>query len=128
MKIPEKDGQDSYIDDWFKNEYFVWHDGKGPDVATDFMNRYQEDIDLMKKIGLNSYRTSVNWSRFFTDYDNLTVDEEYAKHIDDVINALIKANVRPMIAIEHYDVPQYLQNKYGGWNSRKVVDLYVKYS
>ena len=124
----KKDGQDSYLDDWFKNEYFVWHDGKGPDVATDFMNRYQEDIDLMKKIGLNSYRTSVNWSRFFTDYDNLTVDEEYAKHIDDVINALIKANVRPMIAIEHYDVPQYLQNKYGGWNSRKVVDLYVKYA
>lgn len=124
----KKEGQDSYLDDWYKKEYFVWHDGKGPDIATNFMNRYQEDINLMKKIGVNSYRTSINWSRFFTDYDKLTVDEDYAKHIDKVIDALVDAGIRPMIAIEHYELPQYLQDKYGGWNSRKVVDLYVKYA
>lgn len=124
----KKPGQDSYLDAWYKNEYFVWHNGKGPDIATDFMNRYQEDIDLMKKIGLNSYRTSINWSRFFTDYEKCIVDESYAQHIDNIINALVKANIRPMIVLEHYELPQFLQVKYGGWNSREVVDLFVKYA
>lgn len=124
----KKKGQDSYLDDWYKNEYFVWHEGKGPDIATDFMNRYQEDIKLMKRIGLNSYRTSVNWARFFTDYEQPIIDEDYAKHIDNVIDALIEANIRPMIVIEHYEIPQALQKKYGGWNSRRVVELYVKYA
>lgn len=124
----KKTNQDSYLDDWYKHEFFVWHDGLGPNVATDFMNRYQEDVDLMQKIGLESYRTSINWSRFFSDHENLVVDEEYAQHISDVIDALIAANVRPMIALEHYELPQVLQDKFGGWNSRKVVDLYVEYA
>ncbi|WP_338217840.1 glycoside hydrolase family 1 protein [Lacticaseibacillus salsurivasis] len=124
----KKPGQDSYLDDWYKNEYFVWHNGKGPDVATDFMTRYQEDIDLMKEIGLKTYRTSINWSRFFTDYEKLTVDEDYAQHIDDVINALLAAGIKPMIAMEHYEVPQFLQDKFGGWNSREVVRLFVEYA
>lgn len=124
----KKDGQASYLDTWFKNDFFVWHDGKGPDIATDFMNRYQEDVDLMKKIGLTHYRTSINWSRFFTDYERLVVDEDYAQHIDNVITALVDAGIKPMIAIEHYELPQYLQDKFGGWNSKEVVRLYVEYA
>lgn len=124
----KKEGQDSYLDTWYKKEFFVWHEGKGPDVATDFMTRYQDDIDLMKKIGLEAYRTSINWSRFFTDYENLEIDEEYAQHISNVIDALLNAKIRPMIAIEHYEVPQKLQDKFGGWNSREVVKLYVEYA
>lgn len=124
----KKDGQDSYLDDWYKHEFFVWHNGYGPNIATDFMNRYREDIDLMKKIGLESYRTSINWSRFFIDHEKLLVDEEYAEHINNVIDALIAAGIRPMIALEHYELPQNLQDKFGGWNSRKVVDLYVEYA
>ncbi|MCI1891594.1 MAG: glycoside hydrolase family 1 protein [Schleiferilactobacillus harbinensis] len=124
----KKAGQDSYLDDWFKHEYFVWHAGKGPDVATDFMTRYSEDVALMKEIGLSHYRTSINWSRFFTDYENLVVDEDYADHVNNVINALISANVEPMIAIEHYEVPQFLIDKYDGWNSKRVVDLFVGYA
>ncbi|RPA65081.1 glycoside hydrolase family 1 protein [Aerococcus agrisoli] len=124
----KKDGQDSYLDAWFKSEHFVWHKGYGPDIATNFMHQFPEDVALMADIHLTHYRTSINWSRFFTDYENLVVDEDYAQHIDDVINALLAAGVEPMICLEHYELPKYLMDKYDGWSSKKVIELYVAYA
>ncbi|WP_086349230.1 glycoside hydrolase family 1 protein [Candidatus Enterococcus clewellii] len=124
----KKDNQDSFLDLWFKNETFVWHDGYGPDVATNFMENYQKDIDLMKEIKLTHYRTSINWARFFTDHEKLIVDEDYATHIDAVVDSLIAANVEPMLCLEHYEVPAVLLDKYDGWSSKEVVDLYTRYA
>lgn len=124
----KKEGQDSFIDSWYKNENFVWHNGYGPAVATNFMENYQQDVELMKQIHLTHYRTSINWARFFTDYERCIVDEEYAAHIDRVVDALIEAGVEPMLCLEHYEVPAFLMEKYDGWSSRKVVDFYAAYA
>lgn len=124
----KKDGQDSFLDCWFKNEHFVWHNGLGPDIATNFIEKYNEDINLMREISLTHYRTSINWARFFTDYENFIVDEEYAGHIDNVIDSLIESGIAPMLCLEHYEVPEFILNKYDGWTSRKVVDLYTGYA
>lgn len=124
----KKEGQDSYLDSWYKNEKFVWHNGYGPAVATNFMEQYQDDVGMMQKIHLTHYRTSINWSRFMIDYEKGIVDEDYAKHIDDVLDALIAAGVEPMLCLEHYELPAFLLEKYEGWSSRKVVDFYVQYA
>ena len=58
----KKEGQDSWPDLWYKNDRHVWHNGYGPAVATDFINRFREDVQLMKLAGLTHYRTSINWS------------------------------------------------------------------
>ncbi|SDL83241.1 glycoside hydrolase family 1 protein [Sediminibacillus halophilus] len=124
----KKDSQDSYLDLWYKNNQNVWHDGYGPAVATDFRNRYKEDIGYMKEIGLTHFRTSINWSRFLVDYENAVVDEDYAAYIDDMINELIANGIEPMLCLEHYEVPAVLFENYGGWGSEHVVELFVKYA
>ncbi|MCE4049801.1 MULTISPECIES: glycoside hydrolase family 1 protein [Bacillaceae] len=124
----KKESQDSYLDLWYKNNKNVWHNGYGPGVATDFYNRYKEDIGIMAEIGLTHYRTSINWSRFLLDYEEAIVDEEYAAYIDKVIDELLEKQVEPMICLEHYEVPAYLFEKYGGWDSKHVVELFVKYA
>ncbi|MFP7473189.1 glycoside hydrolase family 1 protein [Niallia taxi] len=124
----KKESQDSYLDLWYKNNKNVWHNGYGPGVATDFFNRYKEDIGIMAEIGLTHYRTSINWSRFLLDYEEAIVDEEYAAYIDKVIDELLEKQVEPMICLEHYEVPAYLFEKYGGWDSMHVVELFVKYA
>ncbi|WOD63333.1 glycoside hydrolase family 1 protein [Niallia taxi] len=124
----KKESQDSYLDLWYKNNKNVWHNGYGPGVATNFFNRYKEDIGIMADIGLTHYRTSINWSRFLSDYEEAEVDEDYAAYIDKVIDELLEKGVEPMICLEHYEVPAYLFEKYGGWNSTHVVDLFVKYA
>ncbi|MCC3356873.1 glycoside hydrolase family 1 protein [Bacillus sp. REN16] len=124
----KKEFQDSYLDLWYKNNKNVWHNGYGPAVATDFYNRYKEDVGYMKEIGLSHYRTSINWSRFLTDYENAIVDEEYASYIGNVIDELIANGVEPMICLEHYEQPGSLFEQYGGWGSKHVVELFVKYA
>ena len=126
--VGKKEHQDSYMDLWYKKHTTAWHNGYGPTVATNFIERYQEDVDLMKAIGLQSYRTSLNWSRFLTDYENIVVDEEYAAYFDKMLDACIAAGVEPMVCLEHYELPAELFEKYGGWASKHVVDLYVKYA
>ncbi|WP_353612925.1 glycoside hydrolase family 1 protein [Mangrovibacter phragmitis] len=120
-------GQDSWMDAWYKRERHVWHNGYGPAVATNFYQRYKEDVALMKQAGLTHFRTSINWSRFFTDYRNAVVDEDYATYIDNVLDELIRAGIEPMICLEHYELPAELFDNDGGWASREVVELFVHY-
>jgi len=124
----KKAGQDSYLDLWYKHDRHVWHNGYGPAKATDFIHRYQEDTALMKASGLTHFRTSINWSRFLLDYENATVDEEYASYLDAVIDELHRQGIEPMLCLEHYELPAYLLEKYDGWSSKKVVELFVLYA
>lgn len=124
----KKETQDSYLDLWYKNNKHVWHNGYGPGVATDFYHRYKEDIGLMKEIGLTHFRTSINWSRFLLDYEKTIVDEEYAAYVESFLEELRKNKIEPMICLEHYELPAVLFETYGGWNSKHVVDLFVRYA
>ncbi|MGK3227196.1 glycoside hydrolase family 1 protein [Enterobacter soli] len=124
----KKAGQDSWLDLWYKNDRHVWHNGYGPAVATDFINRYREDVALMKQAGLTHYRTSINWSRFLTDYENATVDEEYAAYYDALFDEMHCQGIEPMICLEHYELPGVLLETYGGWGSKHVVELFVRYA
>ncbi|MEE8731590.1 MAG: glycoside hydrolase family 1 protein [Rahnella inusitata] len=124
----KKNGQDSYLDLWYKNSRHVWHNGYGPAKATDFIHRYKEDVALMKASGLSHYRTSINWSRFLTDYELGTVDEEYAAYIDSLLDEMKLQGIAPMLCLEHYELPAYLIEKYDGWSSKKVVELFVLYA
>lgn len=124
----KKAGQDSYLDLWYKNDRHVWHNGYGPAVATDFINRFREDVALMKAAGLTHYRTSINWSRFLTDYENAIVDEAYATYYDQLIDELHSNGIELMLCLEHYELPAQLLEKYGGWQSKHVVELFTRYA
>lgn len=117
-----------YMDAWYMATPELWHDGIGPTVAADFYHRYKEDIPLMKEVGLNAFRTSIDWSRFIKDYETGEVDEDGLKFYDDMIDTMIANGIEPMICLEHYELPVQLFEKYGGWNSRHVVDCFVKYA
>lgn len=124
----KKAGQDSWLDAWYQNDRDVWHNGYGPAVATDFIHRFREDVALMKATGLTHYRTSINWSRFLTDYENATVDEEYAAYYDQLIDEMQRQGVELMLCLEHYELPAILLEQYGGWQSKHVVELFTRYA
>lgn len=124
----KKEAQDSYIDLWYKENKEVWHQGYGPAIATNYIERYPEDIVYMKEVGLMCYRTSLNWSRFLIDYEQAIVDEDYAQYFDKMLDTLIDQGIEPMICLEHYEIPGILFKKYDGWGSRHTVDCFVKYA
>lgn len=95
-------------------------------VAIDFYHKYKEDIALFKELGLKSFRTNIAWTRIYPDGE--TLNEEGLEFYDNVIDELIKNDIEPVMTLYHFDMPLVLQEKYNGFASRKVVDLFEKFA
>ncbi|MDA3850537.1 MAG: GH1 family beta-glucosidase [Spirochaetaceae bacterium] len=95
--------------------------------ACDHYNRWKEDIKIMKELKLKSYRFSIAWSRIFPDGEG-SVNQEGVDFYNNLIDGLIEAGIKPAITLFHWDLPQSLQDKYGGWKSRRVSELFADYA
>lgn len=112
----------------WENDRDAWYQGLGPDVASDFYHHFREDIPLFRKAGILQYRFNIDWSRFLDDYENVVVNEKAAQYYSDVIDCLIENDIIPVLCLEHWELPAALYEKYDGYASRHVVDLYVRYA
>ncbi len=95
------------------------------EVAIDFYNKFAEDIELMKEMGLNAYRFSVSWPRVMPD--GRTINEKGVEFYHKVIDKLIACGVEPILTIYHWDLPQALQDQYGGWESREIINDFTQF-
>ena len=100
----------------------------GPDVASDFYHLYESDIALFKELGFNSLRTSIQWTRLIDNLEEGSLNPEGVDYYNRVIDALWAAGIRPIINLHHFDLPIELYERYGGWESKHVVDLFVKFA
>ena len=116
------------FDYWYDIDKKAFFDEVGPDTASNFYNSYKEDIELYKKIGLNSFRTSIQWSRLVKNFETAELDEDGVRFYSDIINEFEKNGITLVLNLFHFDMPIELQEKYGGWESKHVVELFVKYA
>ncbi|WP_195988657.1 glycoside hydrolase family 1 protein [Clostridium sp. D53t1_180928_C8] len=118
----------SVFDYWYEIEPEVFFDKVGPEVTSNFYNSYKEDLAMLKEIGLNSFRTSIQWTRLIKDLETGEPYEDGIRFYNDVIDETIKNGMIPVMNLHHFDLPVELYNKYGGWTSKHVVDLFVKFA
>ncbi|MGF1945063.1 glycoside hydrolase family 1 protein [Enterococcus casseliflavus] len=116
------------FDHWYDIEPEGFYDRVGPDMASNFYNSYREDIALMKQTGLNSLRTSIQWTRLIKDLETNEVDPVGVSFYNNVIDEFLSQGIRPIFNLHHFDLPVELYHKYGGWESKKVVDLFVGFA
>jgi beta-glucosidase/6-phospho-beta-glucosidase/beta-galactosidase len=93
--------------------------GDTGDVAIDHYHRYKDDVKIMKDMGANAYRFSISWPRIFpngTGQPNSKGLDFYSRLVDE----LKAAGLEPFATLCHWDLPQALQDKYGGWQSRET--------
>ncbi|KAF3450135.1 hypothetical protein FNV43_RR06215 [Rhamnella rubrinervis] len=103
-------------------------DGSNGDVADDLYHRYKGDIKLMKKIGLDSFRFSISWSRVLpTGKFKGGVNQEGVQYYKNFINELLSNGLIPFVTLFHWDLPQALEDEYGGFRSDKIVEDYGEY-
>ena len=100
-------------------------DGKDGRVACDHYHRYAEDFDLMKELGLRSYRFSIGWPRVVPDGSG-AVNAKGLDFYDRLVDAMRERGIRPFATLFHWDLPQALQDK-GGWTNRATVDAFARY-
>lgn len=85
-------------------------------IACDHYHRWKEDVALMKKMGLKSYRFSISWSRVMPKEG--TVNQKGLQFYSDLVDELLKAGIEPLVTIFHWDTPVWVYKK-GGWMSKK---------
>jgi beta-glucosidase len=100
--------------------------GDTGDIADDFYHRYPEDIELMKSLGLKTFRFSVSWTRIFPSgagSPNVRGVDFYKRLVD----ALLAAGIQPYCTLYHWDLPQPLQDR-GGWENRETAKLFADFA
>ncbi|ERN09276.1 beta-glucosidase 24 isoform X1 [Amborella trichopoda] len=123
-------GRGTSIWDTFTHEHpDKIEDGSNGDVALDSYHRYKEDVKLVKEMGLDSYRFSISWPRILPK-GNLRggINMEGITYYNNLINELIDNGIKPFVTLFHWDLPQALEDEYGGFLSSKIVVDFEKYA
>ena len=121
-----EDGRGISIWDTFSHTPGKTDNGDTGDNACDFYHLYPNDIEIMKNLGIKSFRLSLSWSRLFPNGDDVREERGFAFY-DRLINALLAAGITPFITLYHWDLPQALEDK-GGWRSRETVAAFGRYA
>ena len=114
----------------------IWHrfahtpgkikDGSTGDVADDHYRRYQEDIELMRWLGLDAYRFSIAWPRLFPA-DESHLNEKGLSFYERLVDGLLQAGIEPFVTLYHWDLPGWADDR-GGWPNRECAHWFARYA
>ena len=121
-----EDGKGESIWDRFSHTPGKIEDQSTGDVACDHYRRYQEDIAIMRGLGLKAYRFSTAWPRVLPAGRG-RVNLPGLDFYDRLVDALCAANIEPFLTLYHWDLPQALQDE-GGWMNRDTCHVFADYA
>ncbi|KAF7029161.1 hypothetical protein CFC21_040975 [Triticum aestivum] len=123
-----EDGRTPSVWDTFAHAHaHAGDDSVNGDVAADGYHKYKEDIKLMKETGLDSYRFSISWSRLIPKGRG-EVNPKGVGYYNNLINELLDHGIQPHATIFQYDLPQILEDEYGGWLNPQIIDDFTAYA
>ncbi|XP_071053253.1 myrosinase 1-like [Onthophagus taurus] len=94
------------------------------DISCDGYKKIDEDVELLKNLGVNIYKFSISWSRIVNDGK---MNHQGLEHYNKLIDALISHDISPMVTLFHWDTPQSIQS-IGAWLNPYVATLFVEYA
>jgi beta-glucosidase len=121
------DGRKPSIWDTFCRASGTIKDGSNGDAACDHYHRYPEDVKLLADLGVKHYRFSLSWSRLIPDGRG-AVNPKGVDFYRRLAETLLAHGITPHATLYHWDLPQTLQDAYGGWQSREVVGDFANYA
>ncbi|TAD99333.1 MAG: beta-glucosidase [Bacteroidetes bacterium] len=96
------------------------------DVACDFYNRYESDLEIMKSMNFNAFRFSISWSRILPEGTG-KINPKGIEFYHKLIDKCLSLGITPFITIYHWDLPQTLEDK-GGWTNREILNWFAEYT
>lgn len=122
-----EDGRLPSVWDTFSHTAGKTVNGATGDVANDHYHRYKEDVQLMKALGVKGYRFSIAWPRVFPHGDGQPNPKglDFYNHL---VDELLANGIQPFATLYHWDLPQSLQERVGGWESRDTSKAFAGYA
>jgi beta-glucosidase len=121
-----EDGKGESIWDRFCRVPGAIADGSHGDLACDHVHRLEADLDLIAGLGVDAYRFSVSWPRVQPDGRG-AFNEAGLAFYERLVDGLLARGIRPYLTLNHWDLPQALQDA-GGWAARETVHHFVAYA
>ena len=122
----DTDGRGESVWDRFAHTPGAIMNGDSGDVSCDSYHRYQDDIELLGRLNLRSYRFSISWPRIQSNGRGPANPRGIA-HYDRLVDALLSAGIRPLATLYHWDLPQELEDR-GGWPNRDTALRFTDYA
>jgi beta-glucosidase len=102
-------------------------DRSNADVANDSYHLYKDDVQLMKALGVKAYRFSIAWPRVFPEGAG-TPNPKGLDFYNRLLDELLANGIEPFATMYHWDLPQALQDRLGGWVSRGTSKAFADYA
>ena len=111
--------------DWWDFE----HDPRSParessGDAIDQFHRYAEDFALLKSLGHNCHRLSVEWSRIEPAPGEFS--RSALAHYRRVLTTLADEGLTAFVTLHHFTLPRWLAAR-GGWLAPDAISLFQRY-
>ena len=124
---PTAGGKGPSVWDSFSHIEGKINNGDTGDTACDHYHLWRDDIGLLKKLGVNAYRFSISWPRIFPTGKENEPNQIGLDFYSRLVDTLLENQITPFITLNHWDIPQGLED-IGGWTERNIVHDFVKYS
>ena len=100
--------------------------GDTGDIACDFYNRSDEDLDRLQGLGLTAFRFSISWPRVRPSGRG-AVNQHGIDFYRSLVDGLLARKLEPAITLYHWDLPQSLEDE-GGWANRDTAEYFAEYA
>ena len=97
-------------------------------VACDHYHRMKQDVALMSRLNVQAYRFSLSWSRIMPSGTNETISLQGLHFYNELVNELLIHNITPFVTLFHWDTPQGLEDRYGGWLDERTAEVFAEYA
>ena len=122
-----EDGRGRSIWDTFCHTPGKIEDGTNGDRANEHYHRYKEDVRLIRRLGVKAYRFSIAWPRVFPDGTGAP-NPKGLDFYNRLIDELLANGIEPYATLYHWDLPQALQDRVGGWQSSDTSKAFADYA
>ncbi|XP_050305731.1 myrosinase 1-like isoform X2 [Anthonomus grandis grandis] len=123
-----EDGKGVHMWDWYTHTFpekikFNYT----ADVACDSYHKWEEDVKLLKNLGVSHYRMSISWSRILPNGTANNINLKGVEYYLNIFKALKEANIEPMVTLYHWDLPIYF-HEMGGWYNPLLAKYFGEYA
>ncbi|KAK3744959.1 hypothetical protein QZH41_000292 [Actinostola sp. cb2023] len=122
-----EDGKGPSTWDTFTHQQGKVHNNENGDIACDSYHKIDDDVALLKNLGVSHYRFSISWSRVLPRGDIDEVNPLGLQYYKKLIEKLVENNIQPAVTLYHFDLPQALQDT-GGWLNAEIANKFGDYA